>query len=283
MAGLFYLAVIITSHLNGNMASSERPKIGYSCYFTRSREGEQFVPEHVFSYQISGRLTMTDSDGRTTIFTEGDFRFIRRNNLVKYIKEPAAGGDFTSVSVYLDQQSLRNFSIKHGAMDGKAGMKESVLMLKPHALFKGYMESLRPYRLDDVVIGEELQQLKVDEAILILLETNPELAAILFDFGDPGKIDLEGFMEKNFHFNVQMNRFAYLTGRSLATFKRDFEKVFKTTPGQWLQDRRLREAYYQIKDKGRSASDIYLDLGFEDLSHFSFAFKNKYGLSPSKI
>jgi len=283
MAGLFYLAVIITSHLNGNMAASERPKIGYSCYFTRSREGEQFVPEHVFSYQISGRLTMTDSDGRTNIFNEGDFRFIRRNNLVKYIKEPAAGGDFTSVSVYLDQQSLRNFSIKHGAMDGKAGMKESVLMLKPHALFKGYMESLRPYRLDDVVIGEELQQLKVDEAILILLETNPELAAILFDFGDPGKIDLEGFMEKNFHFNVQMNRFAYLTGRSLATFKRDFEKVFKTTPGQWLQDRRLREAYYQIKDKGRSASDIYLDLGFEDLSHFSFAFKNKYGLSPSKI
>ncbi|HEX8607562.1 MAG TPA: AraC family transcriptional regulator, partial [Pedobacter sp.] len=86
------------------MAASERPKIGYSCYFTRSREGEQFVPEHVFSYQISGRLTMTDNSGITTVFTQGDFRFIRRNNLVKYVKEPALDGDFKSVSIYLDQE-----------------------------------------------------------------------------------------------------------------------------------------------------------------------------------
>jgi hypothetical protein len=45
---------------------SEKPKIAYSCYFTRSREGEQFVPEHVFSYQISGVLTM--NDGKSNIF-----------------------------------------------------------------------------------------------------------------------------------------------------------------------------------------------------------------------
>jgi AraC-like DNA-binding protein len=36
-----------------------------------------------------------------------------------------------------------------------------------------------------------------------------------------------------------------------------------------------------IKEKGRRASDIYLDLGFEDLSHFSFAFKKQFGVPPS--
>ena len=265
------------------MAESERPKIGYSCYFTRTREGEQFVPEHVFSYQISGKLTMTDSSNRTHVFKEGDFRFIRRNNLVKYIKEPAVGGEFKSVSIYLDQQSLRNFSIQHGFEPSSSCLTESVMKLKPHALYRSYMESLQPYREGDFVISEELQQLKVNEAILLLLQADPSLAGMLFDFSDPGKIDLESFMEKNFHFNVRMKRFAYLTGRSLATFKRDFEKVFKTTPGQWLQQRRLQEAYYLIKEKGRSASDIYLDLGFEDLSHFSYAFKNKFGHAPSKV
>ncbi|QJD97329.1 helix-turn-helix transcriptional regulator [Mucilaginibacter robiniae] len=265
------------------MAESERPKIGYSCYFTRSREGEQFVPEHVFSYQLSGRLTMTDNSRRTQIFNEGDFRFIRRNNLVKYIKEPAPGGEFKSVSIYLDQQSLRNFSIQHAIERPVISSPGTVIKLKPHTLYRSYMDSLQPYRQDDLLISEELQQLKVNEAILILLQTYPTLAGVLFDFSDPGKIDLEGFMEKNFHFNVQMKRFAYLTGRSLATFKRDFEKIFKTTPGQWLQQRRLQEAYYLIKEKGQSASDIYLDLGFEDLSHFSYAFKNKFGLAPSKL
>ena len=99
----------------------------------------------------------------------------------------------------------------------------------------------------------------------------------------PGKIDLEAFMNKNFHFNVELDRFAHLTGRSLATFKRDFEKLFHITPNRWLQQRRLQEAHYLIKEKGKAPSAIYLELGFEDLSHFSFAFKKLYGLAPSRI
>lgn len=267
------------------MAESERTKIGFSCYFTRSREGEQFVPEHVFSYQIAGKLTMVDDNNHTHIFNEGEFRFITRNNLVKYVKDPPAGGEFKSISVYLDQQSLRNFSIQHGIerSSPESTANAGIIKLKSATLLKSYMESLRPYSQDDLVISEGLQQLKVNEAILLLLQSDPSLADVLFDFSDPGKIDLEGFMEKNFRFNVQIKRFAYLTGRSLATFKRDFEKVFKTPPSHWLQERRLKEAYYLLREKGRSASDIYLDLGFEDLSHFSFAFKNKFGQPPSKV
>jgi AraC-like DNA-binding protein len=89
-------------------------------------------------------------------------------------------------------------------------------------------------------------------------------------------------MNKNFHFNVQIARFAYLTGRSLATFKRDFEKIFNVTPRKWLQHKRLQRAHYLISNEGKTSSEIYLDLGFEDLTHFSHAFKNQYGYSPKK-
>ncbi|WP_081479976.1 helix-turn-helix domain-containing protein [Solitalea canadensis] len=30
-------------------------------------------------------------------------------------------------------------------------------------------------------------------------------------------------------------------------------------------------------------SDIYLNLGFENLSHFSFAFKKEFGMLPSSL
>jgi AraC-like DNA-binding protein len=30
-------------------------------------------------------------------------------------------------------------------------------------------------------------------------------------------------------------------------------------------------------------TEIYLEVGFEDLSHFSFSFKKKYGIAPNKL
>ncbi|MEJ0031632.1 MAG: hypothetical protein WDO15_15205 [Bacteroidota bacterium] len=67
-------------------------------------------------------------------------------------------------------------------------------------------------------------ELKMKEAILTMVETKPELKDVLFNFADPHKIDLEAYMNQNFHFNVHLDHFAYLTGRSLASFKRDFQK-----------------------------------------------------------
>lgn len=262
--------------------TADSPKITYSCYFTRSREGEQFVPEHVFSYQVAGVITMNDGQ-KQYVFNPGEFRFIKRNNLVKFLKEPPPNGEFKSVSVYLDQDTLRNFSIAYGFKATEHYTGDTIITLQPNMLFKSYIESILPYQQEGVAINDKIQALKLHEIILILLQSNPELKDVLFDFSEPGKIDLEAFMEKNFHFNVQLKRFAYLTGRSLATFKRDFEKIFKITPSRWLQQRRLQEAHYLIKEKGKTASDIYLDLGFEDLSHFSFAFKNKFGVSPSRL
>ena len=258
-------------------------QINYSCYLARSREGEQFVPEHVFSYQIAGSLTISDANNKTYTVKEGDFRLSKRNHLVKFVKQPPLNGEYKALSVYLDQETLRNFSIEYGYQSDRHDTGDSFISLKPDPLYKSFMESLLPYQQMGHTINNDLQRLKLREAILILLQANPELKDVLFDFSEPGKIDLEGFMNKNYHFNVHLNRFAYLTGRSLATFKRDFEKIFHVTPSRWLQQRRLQEAHYLIKEKGQAPSDVYLDLGFEDLSHFSFAFKKTYGVAPSRI
>jgi AraC-like DNA-binding protein len=116
-----------------------------------------------------------------------------------------------------------------------------------------------------------------------VLKTNPALKDLLFDFSEPYKIDLEAFMMRHYMYNVSVSDFARLSGRSRAGFKRDFEKIFRTSPGQWLQQKRLNEAYYLIKEKGIKPSSVYLDVGFENLSHFSFAFKKAFGVAPSLL
>jgi AraC family transcriptional regulator, exoenzyme S synthesis regulatory protein ExsA len=261
---------------------TKKPPIQYSCYFSRSSKGEQFVPEHTLVYIISGSLVMTDNS-HTISFNTGDLYFCRRNNLVKYAKCPPDRGEYQSISIYFDQQTLRNISLEYGYKAVQHAVTPVFQQISSSEI-GNYMRSLLAYETILKRTGtDELLFVKQKEAILLLLQLVPSFKNVLFDFSEPGKIDLEGFMEKNYHYNVQMQRFAYLTGRSLATFKRDFEKIFNKPPSRWLQQRRLQEAYYLIKEQRKTPSDVYLGLGFEDLSHFSFVFKKNYGIAPSKL
>jgi AraC-like DNA-binding protein len=258
------------------------PHILYSCYSHKSSEGEQFIPEHVFGYTLSGSSEVYLGD-KSYIFKEGDFRFFRKNQLSKYIKYPPPGGEYRSITIVMDQDTLRSMSEELNLHAVQPYTGEGALHLKPNNLFKNYIGSITPYLDSNNDVSDVLTSLKVKEAVMILLQTNPELKEILFDFSEPGKIDLEAYMNEHFKFNVDLNRFAYLTGRSLATFKRDFERIFHTSPNRWLQQKRLNDAYYLIKEKGFKVSNVYLEVGFKDFSHFSFAFKKAYGITPSKL
>jgi len=266
----------------GDVKDKKMP-VQYSCYFSRSREGEQFIPEHAVIYIVSGKSKMNDGK-RMETFEAGDLYFVRRNHLVKFMKEPGKNGEYRCVTIYFDQAFLRNFSLEYGYRSESQVDTSAYEQLPAGSVLAKYMDMLRGY--EAIFLQEDAGQLmavKRKEAILLLLNFKPELKDVLFDFSEPGKIDLEAFMLQNYHFNVDLKRFAYLTGRSLSTFKRDFESVFHLTPSRWLLQKRLEEAYYLIKEKKRAASDVYLDLGFEDLSHFSFVFKKQYGVAPSLV
>lgn len=74
-----------------------------------------------------------------------------------------------------------------------------------------------------------------------------------------GKINLAtGYMEKNFMFNLSLEKFGYLTGRSVTTFKRDFSKIFDLTPQRWLTKKRLELAHYQFVEKERKQSKFVM-------------------------
>lgn len=84
-------------------------------------------------------------------------------------------------------------------------------------------------------------------------------------------------------FNLPLQKFGYLTGRSLTTFKRDFSKAFSTTPQRWLTQKRLELAHYQFVEKKKKPIDVCFEVGFENLSHFSYAFKKQFGYSPTQL
>lgn len=258
------------------------PRILYSCYGHYSREGEQFIPEHVLGYILAGRLEVTVS-GQTYTLTGGDYYFFRKNQLSRFVKYPPENEEFKSLSIFFDKRTLQSISTEHQLEQTAVYTGEGGLILKPNILLKNFVASLQPYIDSNGELNKQLTVLKAKEAVMILLELVPQLRNVLFDFSEPGKIDLEAYMNENYRYNVDISRFAYLTGRSLATFKRDFERIFHTSPNRWIQRKRLSDAYFLLKEKGWKTSDVYLEVGFKDFSHFSFAFKKAFGIAPSML
>jgi AraC-like DNA-binding protein len=255
------------------------PKLLLNSYSGNKIEGEAFVTDHIFSYIISGTNEVWLGE-KKYVFSAGDFRFFRINQLSRYVKSPV-GGSFKSVAVHIDQATLREMGDLYGQVDYEGHRPGGAMLIMPDSLLKGFVDSLIPY-LQQGQPDERIVALKTRELILLLIQNDPVFKNILFDFSEPGKIDLQAFMNSHYRHNVSIDRFAFLTGRSLSGFKRDFEKLYQISPSRWLVQKRLQEARFLIEEKHEKPSDIYLDLGFEDLSHFSFAYKKSFGYAPNK-
>jgi AraC-like DNA-binding protein len=132
-------------------------------------------------------------------------------------------------------------------------------------------------------LPEDIATFKIEEAIRVLRAIDPDVDQLLRNFEKPGKLDLVQFIEQNYMFNLPLKEFGYLTGRSLTTFKKDFKTTFRSSPGKWLTQKRLELAHYQIFEQKRKPSEVYLDVGFENLSHFSYAFKKRFGYNPTSL
>jgi AraC-like DNA-binding protein len=254
----------------------------YSCSFDKAHIYEQFVPEHVLAYQISGQTQIYHQRGEM-VLEEGHILLARRNQFAKSIKIPAKDKPYECVSLLLTGDKLEQFALDNDILCDEKYHGIKNILFEQNSSLKDYFLSILPYIEPGKNPGKTQASIKVNEAIALLLKIRPDLKSFLFDFSDPHKQNLEEFMLKNFHHNAPIKHFAKLSGRSLSSFKRDFAETFRTSPGTWLKDKRLSEAYYLIKKKSQNPRDIYLELGFENLSHFYTAFKQKYGHTPAEV
>ncbi|MDR6487227.1 AraC-like DNA-binding protein [Chryseobacterium vietnamense] len=256
--------------------------IFYSYLSSVKREKACVWNHHTLVLQVSGQMILETSEQNINI-SAGDVLLIHKNQLGTLTKTPGPSGHYETIVISLQEDLMRQIALEEKMESNGKYTGPQNLCLPNNAFLTGYFQSIVPYaRSSGAEMTDELGLLKVKEGIKLMLLAVPELRNFLFDFSEPYKIDLERFMMSNYHFNVPVEKLALLTGRSLSGFKRDFQKLFGMPPRQWLQDKRLNEARHLIENKNKKPSLIYLDLGFESLSHFSYAFKKKFGKAPTE-
>lgn len=256
-----------------------------SCFSDYSEKCIHAAPEHVLVYLYSGEQVIEDRNRKMTI-QAGECAFVRRNHRLVMYKNSKGDELYKGISLTFNRNLLREFysSLKKKDLPRNVPVSgENVFKIERRPDITSLFQSLTPYFDENIIPGEEVTRLKLQEGIYALLNQSEIFFPVLFDFAEPWKVDILEFLNESYMDDLSMEEIAAYTGRSLATFKRDFKKVSSLTPQKWLIKKRLEEAYIKLKEEGKKVQEVCMEVGFKNLSHFSSRFKEEYGVSPAEV
>ncbi|MEM9024275.1 MAG: AraC family transcriptional regulator, partial [Bacteroidota bacterium] len=81
---------------------------------------------------------------------------------------------------------------------------------------------------------------------------------------------------------LTLEELAFLCNMSISTFKRHFQQIYEVAPSRWFREKRLQRAEYLLRVQHQKPSEVYREVGFENLSSFTQAFKKHFGTTPKK-
>lgn len=193
--------------------------------------------------------------------------------------------NFCALIIFVPDQFIID-TLQSSALVQPAGLPsttaDTVLFLETEPVLTAYFQSVFSYFGQEQKPPAALLELKFRELILCILASphNRRLAGYLYSLCQKNKACLREVMEKNFMCNLKLEEFARLSGRSLASFKRDFLSTFHTTPGRWLLQRKLQYAKQLLEITDKNINELSFDAGFESPSHFIRLFKQRFQQTP---
>lgn len=131
---------------------------------------------------------------------------------------------------------------------------------------------------------QKIIELKFREMLMnICLDSkNHEIKNVLYTLGQNTGYSIEQIMEEQYIYNLKVEEYARLCGKSPSSFKRYFKNIYNTTPGKWLMAKRLHLARELMLSTDFTVQQICYDCGFESDSHFVRSFKSEYGVTPNQ-
>lgn len=234
-------------------------------------------------YVLGGKKTWHTPNGIFEI-KEGDCVFVRKGgSILEQFNELG----FCVVLFFIPDEFLCE-TLKAKSKPLVSGEKKfsPVIRLQATETLKRFFLSMHAYFNDTNEPDQSLIELKFKELILMIAGNtyNAEMLAYFCSLlQEPQQVSLQRIMEDNFSYNLKMEQYAALCNRSLSAFKRDFKKHFNNTPGKWLLEKRLQYASTLMGTLNKTVNEAAFESGFENVSHFSRSFKERFGHSPKAV
>ncbi|RMA65966.1 helix-turn-helix domain-containing protein [Ulvibacter antarcticus] len=184
---------------------------------------------------------------------------------------------------FFSEKILKEFLEKHGLNNEVVKDGTPYFIIKNDAYINSYLNSLSTISNAPAIFMETLLSVKFEELMLYFLQKyGRKFELYLHSLIVIENSSFKKIVESKIHSNLKLEEIAFLCNMSLSTFKRQFIKEYRESPGKWLQNKRLQNAKKTLEQGICKPSEIYLEYGYNNLSNFSIAFKNKFGISPKE-
>ena len=252
------------------------------CIVTAGERGTFFLEQHLLYVVLGGSVKLTCGRQSWTV-GKNEMILLRRAQSVSYEKQGSEEtGLFESQLFAINDELLKDFltsqQVVIPAMTEEYGAQVSPMSERLVA----YCWSLAPYFNDPSQVNPGLLRLKVMELLYNVMDCSKNIFRQMLQLRQPVKTDIHRVVEENYTSPISLDELAYLSGRSLSSFKRDFQDIYGESPARWIREKRLAKAHEMLRSSSLSVADVAYSLGFENPTHFSRIFKQQYGYAPSQ-
>lgn len=237
-------------------------------------------------YITSGKKTVYSTD-REWEQKQGDCFFMKKG---AYLLEQCFDEPYQSLNFIFTDGFLRAYVNAFAKqLDNQKGQDRlsaasyPVIPLERSGIFESIFKSSLAYFENPLPTNNTQLELKLQELLTncLMYDENGNLYRYMIEISKENGDSLRTIMEDNYCFGLKLEDYATLCNRSLASFKRDFQKEFHTSPGEWIRKRRVEKARVLLKTTSKSIAQIGFEVGYEENSNFTRTFKRVAGCTPN--
>lgn len=244
------------------------------------------LQQNLFTFLLDGEKTVHFA-GTQVAVKPHQFVMLAAGNCLMSEKVAAPNADYHSILIFFDTKLLSDFFNRHASLLGKQTKQSDnhpFLLLEKDEFLVNFTRSLDCMLVDDKPIYHDLQKVKLEELFLYLAVQYPGQLQQIGNMSRDANDDLIVRQAVTSHMdsNITVEELAFLCNMSLSTFKRRFARIYGNSPNRWLLEKRMERAAKMLRHDDRKASEIYYELGYENLSSFIQSFKQIYGITPKQ-
>jgi AraC family transcriptional regulator, exoenzyme S synthesis regulatory protein ExsA len=191
--------------------------------------------------------------------------------------------NYRSILLFFTNETLSKFIQKFELNNIEQNEYKSVYSFEYDKFIKRFVDSLIDISKLSKTVQKKIIEVKFEEIMLYLIELyGTHILYSLTSNNDNLTQNFTRTVESNQLKKLTLKELAFLCNMSVSTFKREFEKHYSESPIKWFQNKRLEHAYYLLNQKHKKSSEIYFEVGYENLSSFIQAYKSKYNKTPKQ-